>query len=131
MGNLFAHAESDNVNLNYGWLIMAVSDEYLTYVLDQLACVGCVESRRMFGGAGIYFDGLFFALIADDVLYFKVGDSNRSDYEAAGMEAFRPFADKPNVMSYYEVPIEVLENKDRLHEWAQKALQIATAGKDR
>ena len=81
--------------------------------------------------AGIYFDGLFFALIADDVLYFKVGDSNRSDYEAAGMEAFRPFADKPNVMSYYEVPIEVLENKDRLGEWAQKALQVATPGKDR
>ena len=110
---------------------MAVSDEYLTYVLDQLGCVGCVESRRMFGGAGIYANGLFFALIADDVLYFKVGDSNRSDYEAAGMEAFRPFADKPNVMSYYEVPIEVLENKDRLHEWAQKALQVAAAGKDR
>ncbi len=110
---------------------MAVSDEYLTYVLDQLGCVGCVESRRMFGGAGIYFDGLFFALIADDVLYFKVDDSNRSDYEAAGMEPFRPFADKPNVMSYYEVPIEVLENKDRLHEWAQKALRVATATKDK
>ncbi len=110
---------------------MAVSDEYLTYVLDQLGCIGCVESRRMFGGVGIYANGLFFALIADDVLYFKVGDSNRSDYEAAGMEPFRPFADKPNVMSYYEVPIEVLENKDRLHEWAQKALKVATAGKDK
>ncbi len=110
---------------------MAVSDEFLTYVLDQLGCVGCVESRRMFGGAGIYFDGLFFALIADDVLYFKVGDSNRSDYEDAGMEPFRPFADKPNVMSYYEVPIEVLENKGRLQEWAQKALTIAAASKDK
>ena len=110
---------------------MAVSDEYLTYVLDQLGCVGCFESRRMFGGAGIYFDGLFFALVADDVLYFKVGDSNKSDYEAAGMEPFRPFADKPNVMSYYEVPIEVLENKDRLGEWAQKALQVAEASKDK
>ena len=109
---------------------MAVSDEYLTYVLDQLACVGCVESRRMFGGVGIYSSGLFFALIADDVLYFKVDDSNRSDYEAAGMEPFRPFADKPNVMSYYEVPIEVLENKDRLEEWVQKALKVATAAKD-
>ena len=110
---------------------MAVSDEYLIYVLDQLGCVGCVGSRRMFGGAGIYFDDLFFALIADDVLYFKVGDSNRSDYEAAGMEAFRPFADKPNVMSYYELPIEVLENKDRLGEWAQKALQVARSKKRR
>jgi len=38
---------------------------------------------------------------------------------------------KPNVMSYYEVPIEILENKDRLGEWAQKALQVATAAKDR
>ncbi|MHC4112773.1 MAG: TfoX/Sxy family protein [Planctomycetota bacterium] len=70
---------------------MPVSDEYLTYVIDQLECVGPVQARRMFGGAGLYFDGLFFALVADDVLYFKVDDSNRPDYESAGMGAFRPF----------------------------------------
>jgi DNA transformation protein len=104
---------------------MSVSDEYLTYVVDQLECIGPVQSRRMFGGAGLYYDGLFFGLIADDVLYFKVDDSNRFDYEAAGTGPFCPFPDKTYVMQYYEVPIEVLENRDTLRDWAQKALDVA------
>jgi len=53
---------------------MSVSDEYLTYMIGPLECIGPVQSRCMFGGAGLYFDGLFFALIADDILYFKVDD---------------------------------------------------------
>jgi len=104
---------------------MGVSDEYLTYVLDQLGCVGPVRSKRMFGGAGLYLHGVFFALIADDVLYFKVDDSNRMDYEAVGMGPFRPFPKRPTVMQYYEVPADVLENTDSLREWAQKALHVA------
>lgn len=110
---------------------MSVSDEYMTYVIDQLEAVGPVQARRMFGGAGLYLDGLFFALIADDVLYFKVDDSNRSDYEDAGMGPFRPFPDKPNIMQYYEVPIEVLENRDTLRDWAQKILDVAGRKADR
>lgn len=110
---------------------MPVSDEYLTYVIDQLECVGPVQARQMFGGAGLYCDGLFFAIVADDVLYFKVDDSNRSDYESAGMEAFRPFPDKSNVMQYYEVPIEALENRDTLYNWARKALDVAERKADK
>ncbi|MHC4168493.1 MAG: TfoX/Sxy family protein [Planctomycetota bacterium] len=104
---------------------MSVTDEYLTYVVDQLECLGPVQTRRMFGGAGLYFEGLFFAVVADDVLYFKVDDSNRSDYEAEGMEAFRPFPDKNMVMGYYQVPIDVLEGKESLKDWAEKALRVA------
>lgn len=101
---------------------MSVSEEYLSYVVDQLACLGRVEPRRMFGGVGIYFKDLFFAVIADDCLYFKVDDSNRPDYQAAGMGPFRTYDGKETVMSYFEVPAEVLENRDRLRDWAQKAL---------
>jgi DNA transformation protein len=104
---------------------MAISNEYVSYVLEQLEGAGAVRARRMFGGVGLYLDALFFALIADDVLYFKVDDSNRSDYEEAGMGPFRPFADKPTVMQYYEVPPEVLENRESLREWAGKALRVA------
>lgn len=104
---------------------MAVSEEYCSYVLDQLGGVGPVESRRMFGGVGIYCDRVMFALIADDVLYLKVDGSNRGDFEQAGMGPFRPFADKPTVMSYYEVPVDVLENKDRLAQWSRRALAVA------
>ena len=110
---------------------MPVSDEYLTYVIDQLDCLGPVQSRRMFGGAGLYFEGLFFALVADDVLYFKVDDSNRSDYESEGMEAFRPFPGKSMVMGYYEVPIDVLEDKETLKDWVEKALLVAERKADK
>ena len=110
---------------------MPVSDEYLTYVIDQLECVGPVQARRMFGGAGLYCDGLFFALVADDVLYFKVDDSNRPEYESAGMGAFRPFPDKANVMQYYDFPIEALENRVTLYDWARKALDVAERKADK
>jgi DNA transformation protein len=79
----------------------------------------------MFGFAGLYCDGLFIALVADDILYFKVDDSNRPDNESAGTGSFRPFPDKPHVIQYYEVPIEALENRDTLCHWAHKALDSA------
>ena len=104
---------------------MPVSDEYLTYVIDQLECLGPIQSRRMFGGAGLYFEGLFFAVVADDILYFKVDESNRTDYEAAGMGPFQPFPDRHAVMQYYEVPIDVLENRNTLRDWAGKAVRVA------
>jgi DNA transformation protein len=104
---------------------MAVSSEYIDYILDQLACVGEVTSSRMFGGAGLYLNGLFFALIADDTLYCKVDDSNRPDFETAGMGPFRPFGEQSYAMRYYEVPIEVVEDCDTLRVWAEKALDVA------
>lgn len=104
---------------------MSISDEYLEYVLDQLSSTGHVTSRRMFGGAGLYLDGVFFALIADDVLYFKVDDSNRPDYEAADMGPFRPFEERSQVMQYYEVPVDVLEDREQLGLWAKKAVVVA------
>jgi DNA transformation protein len=58
---------------------MTLSADFLAYVLEQLAGLGGVSSRRMFGGAGLYCDEFFFALIADDVLYLRVDDSNRDD----------------------------------------------------
>jgi len=102
--------------------IMAISESYKEYVVDQLGRLGFVTVKRMFGGAGIYYDGLIFGLFADDVLYFKVDDSNRSDYERVGMEPFQPFDDKPMVMQYYEVPVDILEDRELLADWARKAL---------
>ncbi len=110
---------------------MPVSDEYLIYVIDQLECLGPVQPRRMFGGAGLYCEGLFFAVVADDILYFKVDDSNRKDYEAEGMEAFQPFPDKSMVMGYYQVPIDVIESRDALKDWAEKALRVAERKADK
>jgi DNA transformation protein len=108
---------------------MAITDSFKDYIADQLQYlerIGHVSIKKMFGGAGIYFDGLIFGVISDkDVLYFKVDDSNRQDYEAIGMGKFKPFDDKPMVMPYYEVPEYVVENRERLAEWARKAIEVS------
>ncbi|MFZ7101493.1 MAG: TfoX/Sxy family protein [Peptococcaceae bacterium] len=118
-----------------GGIKMAISEEFKDYVVDQLGQLGYLNVRKMFGGAGIYHEGLIFGLIADDVLYFKVDESNRGDYTGAGMEPFRPFAGKPMSMSYYEVPGEVLEDSRQLFAWACKACLVSqkasAAGKKR
>lgn len=113
------------IGIDLGGQDVAVSDEYLTYVLEQLDGVGPVQARRMFGGAGLYRGHAMFALVADDVLYLKVDEANRADFEEAGSEPFQPFPDKSSVMSYYEVPADVLETRDSLTAWAQKAVQAA------
>ena len=105
---------------------MAVTADFLRYVLDQLAGLGRVIPRRMFGGVGLYHEERFFGLIAGDTLYLKVNDSNRGDYEARGMRRFRPFPDKPYwSMTYYEVPADTLEDADECMAWARKSLSAA------
>ena len=89
------------------WLRLAGNSN--TRMKRLAASLGDVTPRNMFGGTGLYSDGVFFGLIARDVLYFKVDDTNRGDYEARGSEPFRPYDDRPYSMSYHEVPVEVLE----------------------
>ena len=105
---------------------MAVTDEYLHYVLEQLAGLEHVTTRRMFGGVGLYHDARFFAIIAGDTLYFKVNDSNRRDYEARGADQFRPYPDRPQLsMSYYAVPADTLEDADECVLWARRSVAAA------
>lgn len=107
---------------------MAVTEDFCRYVLEQLNALGSLHSRRMFGAVGLYCDGAFFGLISSDVLYFRVGDSNRGDYEARGMGQFRPYKNRPQVsMSYYEVPAEVLEDSEECMLWARRSLTLASA----
>jgi DNA transformation protein len=107
---------------------MPVSQNYRDFVVEQLGRVAPVTAKSMFGGVGLYARGLFFALIADDRLYFKVDDSNRPDFEQAGMETFRPFGED-KAMGYYEVPVDVLEAPEQLRIWMDKALAVAARGK--
>lgn len=107
---------------------MSVSPEYRDWILELLRPLGTVSGRSMFGGYGLYLDGIFFALIDDDTLYYKVDDSNRPDYEAAGTGPFAPMGDeKP--MSYYELPPEVLESPELLREWTARAVDAARRAK--
>src|SRR5687768_14532803 len=85
----------------------------------------------MFGGVGIYSGEIFFALIADDTVYFKVDESTRADFEARGMGPFRPFGDEGGTMKYYQLPEEVLEDPEALRPWAEKAVAVARQNKAR
>jgi DNA transformation protein and related proteins len=110
---------------------MAISEQFLEYILEQLQGLGRLTSRRMFSGAGLYSDGLFFGLLYKDRLYFKTDDSTRPEYEARGSEGFRP---RPNTArlkaTYYTVPAEVLEDSQELVTWARKAVAVSLASEN-
>ncbi|MDE2585460.1 MAG: TfoX/Sxy family protein, partial [Betaproteobacteria bacterium] len=61
---------------------MAVSREYLDYLLESLAPLGRVVAKRMFGGTGLFLDGLMFAIVIDDQLWLKADDRNRAEFTA-------------------------------------------------
>ena len=104
---------------------MALSREFVDYVLEQLETLGGVSYRRMFGGGGLYRDGLFFGVLVDDTLYLKTDAANRADYEAVGAEPFNPRPQYPSELTYFAVPIDIIEQPDELAEWARKALAAA------
>ena len=105
---------------------MARSSELIDYLLDALAPLGHAGARAMFGGHGIYLDGLIVGIVIDETVYLKVDDGNRADYEAAGM---RPFTyegrNRPVAMSYWEAPAEVLDEPEALRVWVAKARTAA------
>jgi DNA transformation protein and related proteins len=108
---------------------MRVTEGFREYVLEQLAGVDQVQARAMFGGVGLYADDLFFGLLAADTLYFKVDDSNRPAYEAAGMTVFKPYADRAMTMPYYQVPAGVIEDSAQLAAWANAAIRVAMSAR--
>ena len=92
-------------------------------LVQELAPVGDVTSKKMFGGYGVFESGVMFALInSDGVVHLKAGDANRERFEAVG-------AEKHGRMPYFQVPPEVWADPEALREWAQEAIDVAHAGK--
>jgi DNA transformation protein and related proteins len=109
-----------------------MSREFITYLLEQLAPLGDVRARAMFGGFGIYRGERMFALVAEDALYIKVDDVSRAEFEALGLQPFRYEAGgKVMVMSYWRPPVEAMDDREMLCEWARKGCEAAerAAGK--
>jgi len=104
---------------------LAVTKAFKLFVLDQLADLGDVAPRSMFGGVGLYHRGVFFGIVAGDVLYLKVDDTNRPEYVKAGMKPFKPYPHRPSTMQYYAVPIDVLESQIELTAWARQSIAVA------
>lgn len=99
---------------------------YADYVLDLLSPLGGVALRAMFGGHGVYRDGIMFGIVADDQLYFKVDEKTCADYQARGSEPFTYAARGKEIrLSYWRVPEDVMEDTDELHIFANRAGEVA------
>jgi|TARA_B110000914_G_C15387330_1_gene410712 DNA transformation protein len=100
--------------------------EYVAHIVDLLQLIGPVESKSMFGGFGMFLEGLMFGLVAGNELYLKVDTQNLQDYEDLGLQAFsfekngRQFK-----MSYYQAPEEAMEDAELLSDWASNAYGAA------
>ena len=101
---------------------MASRDEsFKDFVLDQLQELEDIEARRMFGGYGLYQDETFFGILHKGKLYFKVDESTVGEYRKLKMKPFRPNP-KQTLKNYYQVPVEIIEDGDRLGGWAEAAI---------
>jgi DNA transformation protein len=106
--------------------VMARRSEFLDFVLGQMAGLGAVTARAMFGGYGLYCNGLFIAIIANDTLYFKADAQSQPRFESRRLSRFQYQArGKTLQLMYYEAPPEVHDEPRAMIEWGQLALAAA------
>ena len=101
------------------------TDSFKDFVLDQLSEFGNVTCRAMFGGFGLYHNEVFFGIIHRGRLFFKTDLASRTAYLDKGMTPFRPTA-KQTLKTYYEVPVDITEDRDQINEWAEKAVRVGS-----
>jgi len=106
---------------------MTKRTDFTDWAEEQLSPLGTIRIHSMFGAFGLYVDEVFFALIDDDVLYFKADDLNRDRFIEAGCEIFRyPIKDgSMNELSYYQAPETAMDDQTELLEWARLGLDAA------
>lgn len=110
---------------------MPRQSEYCDHVMDLLAPLGEPSYKFMFGGFGIYLDGLMVGIVAEDVLMLRADEENRPDYETRGIGPFNPFPEKGMAtMPYYEVPADVLDDPEEFLKWAAKSREAAVRHRD-
>lgn len=107
---------------------MPVSDDFRQFVVDQMSVVVPVSAKRMFGGFGLYADGLFFGVIDDNRVFLRTGPGNVADFVDLGCAQFQPIPDA-RPMSYHELPGEVLESRSKLRSWLPKAVEEARSAR--
>ncbi len=108
---------------------MAISQEekeFAAHVVDLSQSIGPVYSKRMFGGFGIFLEGLMFGLIADNVYYIKVDDETRHEFEELDLQPFSyDKAGKKMNLGYLQAPEEAMEDIEIMSEWANKGFGAA------
>lgn len=98
---------------------------------DQWRALGTVSVATFFGGTGIRLDGVQFAFIIGGVIYFRVNEQSRPDYETLGSSPFKYAGHKKQVTvgSYYRVPDEIIDDMDEVRAWAAKAHKVAASAR--
>ena len=110
---------------------MPKQSEYVQYLLEMLQPLGEIRVRSMFGGWGLYANELFFAIIAEETLYFKVDDVNCPEFEKRGLKPFRYDRNEDvATLRYYPPPAEALDDRELLCEWARKGVGAAARAKE-
>ncbi len=103
----------------------SVDNEFVLTFAEILAPLGAIRIKRMFGGFGLYCDGVFFAIVADDVAYLKGDEQTRKAYDDMGMAPFVVPSGRAQTLSYFEVPGEWIEDGDQMMTFAHMALGAA------
>ncbi|SDW07712.1 DNA transformation protein [Lutibacter oricola] len=103
---------------------MAVSNDFLQFVLDQLSGWGTVNIKKMFGGVALYQEELAFAMLMNDEVYLKVDDFTEKKFIKAGSVQLKLFKNNAVVVSFYSLPSEVLEDADLFKDWSKEAFEI-------
>jgi len=106
--------------------VRQMSDDFVDYVLELFGPFGTVDARRMFGGHGVYLDGLMFAIVSADTLYLKADEMNCIEYEQAGCEIFG-YARKGKraTLNFYRAPEDAMESPELMLPWARTAYAAA------
>ncbi|MEN8205629.1 MAG: TfoX/Sxy family protein [Pseudomonadota bacterium] len=100
--------------------------EFVSYVVELMQSVGPVQAKSMFGGHGIFLEGLMFGLVADSVLYLKADADTEGEFKARGLEPFTyNKKGKEFKMSYFQAPEETLEDGEEMNAWANRAYSVA------
>ena len=104
-------------------------NDYIEYLKEVFSGLGAINARRMFGGHGLYYDALMFALVADGLVYLKADAENAQDFEALGLEKFHyEKSGKLMAISYYQAPDDIFDDPQLAEKWARKAWNAAVRG---
>ncbi len=105
---------------------MAKDDAYIEYLHELLEPLGRISAKKMFGGRGIYCDGVIMGLVIDEALYLKVDEQTKPLFLAAGSEPFvYEMKNKQVAMSYWSVPDDAMESSEQMLPWAKHAYAAA------
>jgi DNA transformation protein len=105
---------------------MRVKSSLASYVAEQLAPLGRISSRAIFGGVGVFIDERLLGIVIAEKLYLHTDKSNLDDYVARGMPQFKPYPNAFDLTTdHHEVPQEVVNDPEQLKTWGERALNAA------